>query len=447
MFTLSLLGIFLLQASALTDVSPPPPVIPESAEIDPTKTSADDKISLRLTEIFSQIDDLESVTVQVRSGVVTLSGSVPGNQSAEEALALAGKINGVVYVRDRLEGATEVSARVSPALKKLREIGTRTSALLPVIFVALAIVVIFWFIGSFLARRRGIFRFLGFSDLASELVRRIVRTVVVGIGIVIALEILDATAVVGAVLGIAGVAGVALGFAFRNIVENYLAGILLSTRNPFASGDHVQIGGFSGKVVRLTSRDTVLMTLDGNHLRIPNSAVINRELINYTRNPLRRLEFAVGVSVDLDLARARQVGLDSLLGLHGILADPPPTALVEELGDSAVVLRFFAWIDQRDSDFLKARSESIRTVKSAFDSADIEMPEPIYRVHLRDQSGPLSSNGDDSNPATNPPKVPPAALETDVSADNTIDKQLADDLANSEEPNLLDSGKGARPPS
>ncbi len=435
----SLFSLLLLQATPLTESSPPPPSISETAAIDPSETPADEKIARRLTDIFSQVGDLESVEVAVRSGVVTLTGSVPGNQSAEEALALAGKIEGVVYVRDRLEEATEVSARVSPAIKKLREIGNRTLALLPVIAVAIAIVLVFWFIGSFLARSRGLFRRLGLSDLASELVRRIIRTVVLGIGIVIALEILDATAVVGAVLGIAGVAGVALGFAFRNIVENYLAGVLLSTRNPFSIGDHVEIGGFAGKVARLTSRDTVLMTLDGNHLRIPNSAVINRELVNYTRNPLRRFEFAVGVSVDLDLSDARRVGIDSLSSLSGILSDPPPTALVEELGDSAVVLRFFGWIDQTHSDFRKARSEAIRTVKSAFDAADIEMPEPIYRVHLRDQVGKLEpATASAPTKAEDPKKkLPPAPLETDVTADDTIDKQLAADLAKSEEPNLL----------
>ncbi len=311
MLAVTFLSLVLAQANPLPAPSPPA-TISESNTINPEAAPADEKITQRLTEIFSQVTDLESITVTVRSGVVTLTGSVPGKQSADEALALTRKVTGVVYVRDRIEEVTEVSARVSPALQKLRDLGKRTRDLLPVIAVAIAIVVVFWFLGSFLARRRGLFRFLGFSDLASELARRIIRTVITALGIIIALEILDATAVVGAVLGVAGVAGVALGFAFRNIVENYLAGVLLSTRNPFSIGDHVEIGGFSGKVVRLTSRDTVLMTLDGNHLRIPNGSVINRELINYTRNPLRRLDFTVGVSVDLDLNHARRVGLDTL---------------------------------------------------------------------------------------------------------------------------------------
>ncbi len=433
MLTIALISLVLAQANPVPTTDPATP-IPEAAAIDPEAAPADAKIAQRLNEIYSQIQDLTAIDVSVRAGVVTLTGSVPSKQSSDEALALARKITGVVYVRDRIEEATEVSARVSPALQKLRDLGKRIRALLPVFGVALVIVIAFWLLGSFLARRRGLFRFLGLSDLTSELARRIVRTVITGLGFVIALEILDATAVVGAVLGIAGVAGVALGFAFRNIVENYLAGVLLSTRNPFSIGDHVEIGGFSGKAVRLTSRDTVLMTLDGNHLRIPNSSVINREFINFTRNPLRRFDFTVGVSVDLDLNHARHVGLETLRALRGTLTDPPPAALVEELGDSAVVLRFFAWIDQTDSDFLKARSEAIRMVKAAFDAADIEMPEPIYRVHLRNQSN--SATAADKSTAPRPISKPDPA-EADVSTDHTIDKQLHEDLATSTEPNLL----------
>ncbi len=89
----------------------------------------------------------------------------------------------------------------------------------------------------------------------------------------VALEILDATAIVGALLGTAGVLGVALGFAFKDILENYLAGILMSLRQPFSPRDHVVIDGNEGLVIALNSRATILMTLDGNHLRLPNALV------------------------------------------------------------------------------------------------------------------------------------------------------------------------------
>jgi small-conductance mechanosensitive channel len=182
------------------------------------------------------------------------------------------------------------------------------------------------------------------------------------------------------------------------------------------------------------------MTPDGNHLRIPNSDIITSTMTNFSRNPLRRFEFGVGISVDIDVVAARDLGISTLRQMKGVLSDPGPQALISELGDSTVQLKFFGWIDQRETDFLKARSEGIRQVKCAFDAAGIEMPEPIYRVHLREAAspapGPAARIGGER-----PLPGPPADTEkTDVTADRTIDDQLANDLRNSDEENLLKNG-------
>jgi small-conductance mechanosensitive channel len=182
------------------------------------------------------------------------------------------------------------------------------------------------------------------------------------------------------------------------------------------------------------------MTRDGNHLRIPNSLIITSVMTNFTRNPLRRLEFMVGVSVDFNLQEARKLGIETLGATAGILPDPGPQVLVAELGDSTVQLRFLAWINQHDSDFLKARSEAIRQVKAAYDQAGIEMPEPIYRIHLRGPSSPAtaieSHTATQQVPAKNISPSPPTVAE-DVAADTTIDRQVAADLGSSDEENLL----------
>ncbi len=390
----------------------------------------DTAIQQRLAAVLAEIDGLHDIRIDVRSGVVTLSGAVPNARSAREALEIARRTEGVLFVEDRLDEEIDLEARLRPAAQRFRELGSSALRILPVALVAIAVVVLFWFLGRLAGNRGGWLERLGLSDLAANLGRRVVRMLVTGVGILIALEILDATAVVGALLGVAGVAGIALGFAFRNIVENYLAGVLLSARNPFGIGDLVQVGEFLGKVVRLTSRDTVLMTPDGNHLRIPNSMIITSAMTNFSRNPLRRFEFQVGVSVDLDLVAARNLGVATLKRMKGVLPDPGPQGLIAELGDSAVQLCFFAWIDQRDSDYLKARSEAIRLVKTAFDDAGFEMPEPIYRVHVREAG------------AARTEALPPAARaeEADVGADRTIDDQVADELLSSDEENLLKPG-------
>jgi small-conductance mechanosensitive channel len=92
-------------------------------------------------------------------------------------------------------------------------------------------------------------------------------------GLVVALDILNATELLGAVLGAAGVAGLALGFAVRDTIENFIASILLSLRQPFGPRDFVDIDGVQGSVARLTSRATILVSPDGNQIRIPNAAV------------------------------------------------------------------------------------------------------------------------------------------------------------------------------
>lgn len=401
---------------------------------------SDQAIRERLESVLAAIDDVDEIAVGVEQGVVTLSGEVSNARSARELMAIANRVEGVIHVQSRLTEETDVSARVRPATRKFQDMGAAALQMLPVALVALLVIVIFWMLGQWAGSRSGWLRRIGLSELASNLGKRIVRLVITGLGVLIALEILDATALVGAILGVAGVAGIAVGFAFRNIVENYLAGVLLSARNPFDVGDIIEVGAFTGTVVRLTSRDTVLMTRDGNHLRIPNSLIITSAMTNFTRNPLRRLEFNVGVSVDLDLQQARSLGIDTLRAMPGILADPGPQVLVAELGDSTVQLRFLAWINQHDSDFLKARSEAIRQIKAAYDKAGIEMPEPIYRIHLRDsntQPASTETSAVPDAPASASAHVASPTNADDVAADDTIDRQIAQELRFSDEENLL----------
>ena len=408
----------------------------------------DQAIAERLSAITAAIAGLEQVEVRVTSGVLVLSGEVASVQLSRDVEQIASRLEGVVYVQNNLQEQLAVSSRLAPASEKIQELANKTLRMVPLLLLALIIIVLFAQLGAWLARRSIWLKRLGLSELTSNLGMRFVRLVITGIGVLIALELLDATALVSAALGIAGVIGIALGFAFRNIVENYLAGVLLSTRNPFAVGDQIQVGEFTGSVVRLTSRDTVLMTYDGNHLRIPNSDIITSALTNFSRNPLRRFGFKVGVSVELDLVSVRQLGITTLVNMPGILKDPLPRCLVTELGDSTVLLQFYAWIDQTHTDFLKARSEGIRLVKSAFDQAGIEMPEPIYRIHMAEQ-WPNSNAAVDTKSvvAAAEEKMPEEKTEKltamtsehniDVSTDETIPEQVAADLASSDEENLL----------
>ncbi len=280
---------------------------------------------------------------------------------------------------------------ISAVLQRLLDESYRLLAALPMLALALLIVWAAWLLGRWIARREVIDRAARANPFMQDLTRTTVRWLVLGAGVVIALELMQATALVGAVLGTAGVLGVALGFAFKDILENYLAGILMSVRQPFAPRDHVVIDGNEGIILSMTSRATILMTLDGNHLRLPNAMVFRSVTLNYTRNPSRRFEIEVGIGVNEDLLKAQEIGIAELARIEGIMDSPPPRALIVALGDSNVQMRFHGWVDQRTHEFLQVRSEAIRRVKLALEEAGMDMPEPIYRVQLREPAGEAAS--------------------------------------------------------
>ena len=267
------------------------------------------------------------------------------------------------------------------------------------------------------------------NNFLAELIASAIRFVFVVGGLVVALDMIGATALLGAVLGGAGVVGIALGFAMRDTIENYVASLMLSLRQPFRANDWVRIDTFDGRVIRLTSRATVLMTLDGNHLRIPNGQVFRAVILNYTRNPQRRFEFDLGVDADDDARAARQLGRDTLAGLEFVLADPPPEARIMEVGDSNVVIRFLGWIDQRETDWWKAQSQAIPAVKQALEDAGFGLPEPIYRLRFDPRSASVPFATEASAVADTAAPEKPRPVQTIAAAQADEDVRPSDEIA------------------
>ena len=415
----------------ITLLAVPGPGVAQEAgepEIKVTDAPRDEAIQSRLMAVLAAMENTSEISVEVESGVVTLTGEVPNASKVRELGNLARRVQGVIHVENRLIDEAALSSRLQPLGRRLAELGSEGLRNLPAIILALVVVVVFWVVGRWVGNHSRWLRKIGLTELTSQLGRRVLRLAITGSGIIVALEILDATALFGALLGVAGVAGIALGFAFRNIVENYLAGVLLSIRHPFGIGDYIEVGSHQGSVVRLTTRDTVLMTPQGSHLRIPNSIIITSVLTNFTSNPLSSFDFTLGVSADADPVKVREVGVATLKGMKGILPDPRPRVLITELSNQVMTFRFVAWIDQRDTDVLKAHSEAIRLVKAELDQAGIELPEPTYRVNLTEATALARDS-----------RQTPAATEADVDVDmdDTLVRQVEADLRKSDEENLL----------
>lgn len=424
------------QAQQSESAAEPEPVI------DPASTSIDDDvIASRLRGIFQEIRGLEGVAVAVDAGVVTLSGSIADNASADRARAIAQRVAGVVTVEARFERDLSVGNNVEPVVDRFGSSFQNFLSALPLIGIALLIAIIVGLFGHFVASRMGFWKRVTPNIFLAELISGSVRVIFIFVGIFIALDILNATALLGAVLGSAGVIGLAVGFALRDTVDNYMSSVMLSIRQPFRANDHVLIGEREGRVVRLTSRATILMTMDGNHLRIPNATVFKAEILNFTRNPQRRFSFELGVDAEDDPAAAIETGLRAMNSQDFVLNDPEATAEIREVGDSNILITFHGWIDQRSSDYLKARGAAIRVTKNALEECGFALPEPIYRLRFDNFTPQIAANLGGEQPGATTrkkPQKPPATEALDVSPEDHVEKLVASERSDDGTADLLD---------
>ncbi len=378
---------------------------------------------------YRGIEGMEEITPVVQAGVVRLDGEVDNEAQRKLAAVIATKAPGASSVDNQLRLTNDLGVRLRSGFDQVMTKLVRLLAAAPLLLIAIAIILAMAWLGSFLSRRLHWMRMRSHNPYMDGLLRGLVRVVFVLAGLLIALDLLGATALVGAVLGSAGVVGLVLGFAFKDIAENYIAGILLSLRRPFAPGDHIVVEKNEGKVVALTSRVTILITLDGNHLQLPNALVFKSVLLNYSRNPKRRFDFSTVIGSNTPWNDALELGIETLAGVQGVLTDPAPSAQIQELSADGATLRFMGWIDQRDNDVLKTRSESMRLVRRALREAGITPPSPTQRVELTRESAvekPLVG-GDTTQ-------------QRDVSVDHDVDTQLyaaRDAQAQDGEKNLL----------
>ncbi len=407
---LSLFIIFVGTAPA--QVTPEPEIDPEPV-IEVTSAAVDDsKVKTRIENIYKEIDGLGDVTVMVSEGVVTLGGQTANEAQAEAAQRIAIRLEGIVTVQDEIERTLSVRDNVLPMVQSAQDNFSKLLNALPLIGFALLAFVLTGLLGGALSRRQKLWQKITPNPFLAEILAQAVRILFWLIGLAAAMNILGATALLAGLLGGAGVMGIAISFAVRDSLENYISSIMLSLRQPFRAKDHVLINDLEGIVVRLTSRATVLMTLDGNHLRIPNSTVFKGVILNYTTNPERRFTFELGMDSEDDPIAAMKTGLEAIKSHDFILADPEPGALIKTVGDSNIVIMFSAWINQSQTNFGKARSLTIRSAMQVLDAQGFTMPEPIYRLRF-DPRLSEALEGRMGDKAAKAAKAKPAAAKDD----------------------------------
>ena len=404
-----LLSLWGPQLSAQEDAPAPRPVAVEDAP-------ADAPIADRLRAILAALD-LGGIAVSVEAGVVTLSGDVADPAISAQVAEIADRLEGVVAVRNELAATDELSQQLDPVLLRFRTRFEQVLARLPLLVLAAAIFAAIVALGLLLARAP-IWNRLAPNAFIAGIYGQAVRVACIIAGIVVALDLLGATALLGTILGAAGIVGLAIGFAVRDTVENFVASIMLSLRQPFRPNDLVEIEGDLGQVIRLTSRATILLSLDGNHVRIPNSVVFKGRIVNYTRNPARRFVFDIGIDPEADLEATRLLAENTLKALPFVLADPEALVWIENITEAGAVLRITGWIDQDETGFATARGDAIRLVKSAIEAAGVAIPDTTYRIRLEGTGTIPSASPRPEQPA------PPAAEQNPQAVHPSEEKAL-----------------------
>jgi len=171
-----------------------------------------------------------------------------------------------------------------------------------------------------------------------------------------------------------GFFSIAIGFAFQDILENTLSGVLLLFREPFKGGDQIEVDGIKGTVEGITIRETRIVTFDGQLVVVPNADVYKNAIVVRTANEMRRDEFVVGVAYESDLETTCELIVETLAGVEGVEQVKPPEALVDNLGASTIDIRARFWTDPHQRNVVEVRSNAITSVKNALDAAEIEMP-------------------------------------------------------------------------
>lgn len=216
------------------------------------------------------------------------------------------------------------------------------------------------------------------------LLARVAQISIIILGTIWALATVDFD-VTGFVAGL-GIAGFTIGFALKDIAENFVAGILLLVQQPFDIGDAVEAGGYSGTVTNIEIRSTTIRTWDGLLVIIPNAQVYGNPITNYSKVEQRRINIDVGVAYDTDLQKAHDIMLDVVHDLPGIKTEPEPFVVFKEFGDSSINATLYFWIDTSEAGYFGSIDAVVKGIKIAFETAAIDIPYPIRTVYMQQAS-------------------------------------------------------------
>jgi small-conductance mechanosensitive channel len=351
------------------------------SRVDVTPVARDQEIRQRLQGVLEATDWFVGPRVRVEQGVVFLEGRVQTGELKKWAGDLARNTQDVVAVANQMQVIEPPIWDFQPAWNGLRGLWRDLVRSLPLLLLGLLILLLSTGVGWLATRAtRSLLRQRLRTNLLRNVIARAAGLLVVLAGVYLVLRVSGLTQLALTVVGGTGLVGLILGIAFREITENFLASIFLSMQRPFETGDLVEVSGVTGYVQQLNMRTTIVMTLEGNLVQIPNATVYKSNLRNFTTNANRREDFVVGIGYENSINEAQEIARRVLADHPAVLKQPESSVLADSMGPATINLRMYFWLDGREHSWLKVRSSVIRLVKRAFQKHGISMPDDAREV-------------------------------------------------------------------
>ena len=284
-------------------------------------------------------------------------------------------------------------------------------ALIPNIAVAFIIAIVFGALAKFIGNIVGkLMRKTFESRQIAGLLTSIIKSIVIVAGIFLALDFVGLKGTVTSLLAGAGIVGLAIGFAFQDMTENFIAGIAMGIRKPFDIGDVIEAKGVFGNVKEINLRNTLVETFYGQLEVIPNKILFRNILTNYSYLGYRRIEIPVGISYADDIKQAAEVITSAMNDKDYVIRKDETAVYAESFGDSSINLLLWFWIRYPDEPgFMDIRHDAINTIKTVLEHNDILIPFPIRTLDfnakggdkLNAMLGKTSQPGEDNNQQSN----------------------------------------------
>lgn len=281
----------------------------------------------------------------------------------------------------------ETNPLLSLMIRSLQDLWTRVLDWLPEVTVGFILLVVFYVSSRFIRRsvRRVFYKSSQYRS-AGLILGRLSQLGIMTLGVFASMTVIFPSVKAASIVNFLGISSVAIGFAFRDILQNFLAGILILLNHPFRIGDQIIVKGIEGTVQDIQTRATLIRTYDGKRVVVPNADIFTESVTVNTAFDHRRSEVVIGIGMSDNISVAKKIIQDAVLSVEGVIENKAIDTLVFEVGPSSINIRVRWWTRSFIHDVLETQDEVVAKIKTSLLANGIDLPFPTQQILFHDQT-------------------------------------------------------------